>query len=204
MTRNRNNVLAGAPNVAVSGGFFAGPVITDKAQYPKDATTTLPDSLKSMGFISEDGVTKTVDRSTEQIKDWNLDLVAVLTSEHNVQLQATFLEAANADVLKMIAGEENVTVEGNKISVKETSDDLPHRSIAFEIKGAGRAAARVFAADVQVSSVGDISFTKADLIKYEVTFDCFADLDNAKLHTFFETDPAVTTPEEGGTEGGGV
>ena len=195
MTRNRANVLTGAPD-AVSGYFFAGPVMTTEAEFPTDATSALPVSLKSLGYVGEDGVSKTVNRSTEQIRDWNLDLVAVVTSEHSVQLQATFLESANAEVLKIIAGDDNVIVDAvaGTVHVKETADDLPHRAVAFEIKGNGDTSARVFSADSQASAIGDVTFAKAGIISYQVTFECYADVSGAKLHTFFDTAVTPVTP----------
>lgn len=181
--RNRRNVLVGAPDVTASGGVLIGPVATKPEAFPTSATEDLSADLGLVpaGYISEDGVSKTVDRSTEKIKDWNGDTILITQSDHSVTLTLTFMEAANADVLKMIAGEDNVTItEDGTIQVIDNADELPHRAINFEIKGGRGSKIRVFAPDVQCTSVGDVSYVRADVIKYEATLECF-DVDNKKL-----------------------
>ncbi|MBC3186288.1 hypothetical protein H7347_06840 [Corynebacterium sp. zg-331] len=202
--RNRRNVLVGAPDVTASGGILIGPVATKSEHFPSSATEELSTELKMVpaGYISEDGVSKTVDRSTEKIKDWNGDTILITQSDHSVTLTLTFMEAANADVLKIIAGEDNVTVEeGDTIKVIDNADELPHRSIAFEIKGGRGSKIRVFAPDVQCTSVGDVSYVRADVIKYEATLECF-DVDNKKLISLIKrADEKATTAGVGRSEG---
>lgn len=189
--RNRKNVLVGAPNVTASGGALIGNVATS-ADIPGDATEPLKEALNAIaaGYIGNDGVTKTVDRQTEKIKGWNGDTIVVLTSEHTVTLKLTFMEAANAALLKAVYGTENVTISKaggmEKIKLVENADALPHNSYTFEIKGAEDAKIRVFAPDAQVTSVGDVTFVKNDVIKYEVELECFADEDNVKLYQFID------------------
>ncbi|CRH94722.1 Uncharacterised protein [Chlamydia trachomatis] len=90
------------------------------------------------------------------------------------------MEGANAEVLKMVAGENNVTVTGDTIKVVENADELPHRSIAFTIKGGNGSKILVFAPDAQATEVGDVSYVRSDVIKYQVTLECFG-VDNTKL-----------------------
>lgn len=189
--RNRKNVLVGAPDVTASGGALIGNVAT-AADIPRDATEALNAALKAVavGYLGNDGVTKTVDRQTEKIKDWNGDTVVVLTSEHTVTLKLTFMESANAALLKGVYGTENVTISKTggmeKIKLVENADALPHNSYTFEIKGAEDAKIRVFAPDAQVTNVGDVTFVKNDVIKYEVELECFANENNVKLYQFID------------------
>lgn len=180
--RNRRNVLVGAPDVQAAGGITIGPALKTSENFPTDASKELDASLKHVaaGYVSEDGVTKTVDRSTEKIKDWNGDTIIITQSDHSVTLQLTFMEGANGEVLKMIAGENNVTVSGDTVSVVDNADELPHRSIAFYIKGGNGARILVFAPDVQVTEVGDVSYVRSDVVKYQATLECFG-VDNKKL-----------------------
>lgn len=180
--RNRRNVLVGAPDVEAAGGITLGPVPTDSKNFPKDVDADLTSTLEHhpAGYISEDGVSKTVDRSTEKIKDWNGDTIIITQADHSVTLQLTFMEAANANVLKMVYGENNVKETGGTIELVENADELPHRSIAFTIKGGNGSKILVFAPDVQVTSVGDVSYVRSDVIKYQVTLECFG-VDNKKL-----------------------
>ena len=118
-------------------------------------------------------------------------------------LKLIFLEGANAEVLKMIAGENNVTVnQDGSIKVVDNADDLPHRSMNFEIKGQSGRKIRVFAPDAQVTNVGDVVYVRNDVIKYEVEIECFTDVDSNKLYSFIA--PAEdASPSPGGGQGGG-
>lgn len=180
--RNRRNVLVGAPDVQAAGGITIGPALKTSENFPTDASKELDASLKHVaaGYVSEDGVTKTVDRSTEKIKDWHGDTMVITQSDHSVTLQLTFMEGANGEVLKMIAGENNVTVSDNTVRVVDNADELPHRSLAFYIKGGNGARILVFAPDVQVTEVGDVSYVRSGVVKYQATLECFG-VDNTKL-----------------------
>lgn len=200
--RNRRNVLVGAPDVQASGGITLGPVATDPSAFPTSATGSLDAGLnhKPAGYVSEDGVVKTVDRSTEKIKDWNGDTILITQSDHSVTLQVTFMEGANGEVLKLIAGEDNVAVEGDTITVVDNADELPHRSIAFYIKGGNGSRILVFAPDVQVTEVGETNYVRSDVIKYQVTLECFG-IDNKKLISLIKRAEDDDTRRTGGSDG---
>lgn len=187
-SRNRDNVIAGVPNVNASGGLLIGKVVTDTSKFPTSATSELDSALEAQpaGFITQDGITKTVERSTEDIKDWNGDLVKTLETEHNVSLKFTFMEGRNAAILKVIAGEGNVTASGENITVKERAGELPHFSLIAELAMGEKDKGRIFAPDCQVVSVGDVTYQKSGVIQYEVEVKCFTDQDNVKLYGFMD------------------
>lgn len=193
--RNRDFVAVGAPNVNASGGLLLGEVQKDATNFPKDASSELPTGLKAKpgGFIGEDGLTKTVDRSTEKIKDWNKDTVIVLETDHSVVVKFTFLEAANANVLKAVYGADNVKIEGKNITVVDAAGELPHFSFVGELNGGEGKKGRIFVPDGQVTNVADITFKKDDVIKYEVEIECFA-VDNKKFIAHFEVPKVAESP----------
>lgn len=195
--RNRSNVLVGAPDVSASGGLTIGLPVTEESQIPLTASAAVDVALAhdSAGFISEDGITKTVDRSTEKIKDWNGDTVIITQSDHSVTLQFTFMEAANAAVLKAVYGEENVIISGDDYTIIDTADELPHISLDALIKGNASTKIRVFAPDAQITEVGDVNFVRSGVIQYQVTAECF-DFEGKKLVTSIErTAPVEPDPE---------
>lgn len=203
--RNSRNVLVGAPDVLAMGGVLIGKVAT-AATTPKDAKTPLDDALKARpaGHISADGVTKTVDREVEKEPDWNGDSVLAITAKHAVTLKFSFMESANAAVLKTVYGDDNVEIKGRTITLKERSDDLPHNSFTFEIKGGNGLKMRMFAPKAQITNIGDVKFVKNEAIKYEVELECFGDEKATKLYQFIdvpEGENKVTLPagKNGGT-----
>ena len=182
--RNRNNVLVGAPDVKAAGGITLGDVVESGGTVPTDALAAIGADHDPAGFVSEDGVTKTVDRTVEKIRDWNGDTIITVQSDHGVTLQLTFMEGANAAVLKRIFGEENVItdVDGN-ITIKDTAAELPHFSLNIEIKGSATKKIRLFAPDAQITETGDVTFVRSGVIQYQVTIECF-DVDDVKLYQF--------------------
>ena len=200
--RNRRNVLVGAPDVQASGGFTIGPVAKSGDEFPQtaDALAELTREHGASGYISEDGVVKSVDRSTEKIKDWNGDTVLITQSDHSVTLQVTFLEAANAEVLKMVYGDSNVEDDGGVIKTVENADELPHRSNAFYIKGGNGGNIFVYAPDVQVTEVGEVNYVRSDVVKYQVTLECFG-VDNQKLISFIQRAENDEVATAGGADG---
>lgn len=202
--RNRGNVFTGAPDVRYSGGFWIGPPAYDSALFPDDPfedPLEIAERLQmdSAGFITSDGVAKTADRSTEKLLDWNLDLIDVLTTDYGVQLTVTFAEAANAAVLRAVYGDDNVTVvaptedQQGYVHIQERSDDLPRKSIMFDLKGKNDAKGRGFAAEAQVASVGEITFNKQNLIQYQATIDVYADVDSTYVHTWLSQGNTVVS-----------
>lgn len=190
--RNRNNVLVGAPDVKAAGGITLGDVVVLGGVVPDDAVTPIDASLghEPAGFVSEDGVTKTVDRTIEKIRDWNGDTIITVQSDHGVTLQLTFMEGANAVVLKRIFGEENVIIDGENITILDTAAELPHFSLNIEIKGSATRKIRLFAPDAQITETGDVTFVRSGVIQYQVTIECF-DVDDVKLYQFISD---ITTP----------
>ena len=190
--RNRNNVLVGAPDVKAAGGITLGDVVPAGGAIPTDAVTAidLSHGHEPAGFVSEDGVTKTVDRTIEKIRDWNGDTIITVQSDHGVTLQLTFMEGANAVVLKRIFGEENVIIDGENITILDTAAELPHFSLNIEIKGSATRKIRLFAPDAQITETGDVTFVRSGVIQYQVTIECF-DVDDVKLYQFISD---LTTP----------
>lgn len=175
MANNVKNVVAGKPLAA--GGVWRAPVGT---ALPTDEMTALNAAFKSAGYIGEDGLTETQDRSTEKIKAWGGDTVKVVQTEFGLTYQFTFLESASAEVLKAVHGAANVTTtaatasSGAKHAVKITSEQLPHEVYVFEIKD-GDARIRICVPDGQITEVGEVTYSDSDVIGYQVTVEAFFD-----------------------------
>lgn len=177
MATSTANVLVGVP---VSGGVYMTPGPVDLAEYPTDTIgTALAAPFEPAGFISEDGVTEANESDTEKIKAWGGDTVRVVQSDHTVTYSFTFLESNNASVLKAVYGDDNVTILGGVVTVNVNADVLEHRTWVFEMKD-GDNRIRVVVPDGQITSRGDVNYTHAGAITYEVTIEAFPDSDGNK------------------------
>lgn len=174
------NVAAGKPLAA--GGIYLAPI---GSTAPADVSASLDAAYKAAGYIGEDGVTEGGERSTTKIKAWGGDVVKVVQDEHSLTYTFRFIEAMNGDVLKAVYGDANVTTTaatsstGTIHEVNVTGETLPHFQIVFEIKD-GDNRIRISAPDVQITEVGEITYSDGDVIGYEVTLECFADSDGVK------------------------
>lgn len=202
--RNRANVMVGAPDVSVSGGVWIGKEITDPELFPTGAaelgdTVATAAGLVTGGYITSDGVSESEDRSTEKVLDWNLDVIDIVETDYSMQLTTTFAEAANADVLRFIYGDDNVEVipgdaETSEVYVKKGARQPGNVAFMFDTKGKGAMKGRGFAASCQVASVGEITYTKGGLIQYNVTIDVLNDTTGTYLHSWMTRESAADTP----------
>lgn len=169
------NIVAGKP--LATGGVLIAPVGTAA---PTDAKTALNAAFKSAGYIGEDGLTESADRSTEKVKAWGGDVVKVLQTDFSTTYSFTFLETLNADVLKTVYGDENVTTtpadatKGALHVVKVNADTLPRKAFVFEVKD-GDARIRIHVPEGQITEVGEITYNDGEVVGYTVTVEAFRD-----------------------------
>src|SRR5690606_41219173 len=99
MANDVNKVLAGKP--LATGGVLRG---DDTAVAPTDAVTA-PTGFNALGYIGEEGLTETTDRSTSKIRAWGGDIVKVVQPEFSVTYSLTFYELLTAEERKAVYGE---------------------------------------------------------------------------------------------------
>ena len=178
------NVVAGKP--LATGGILSGPLGTP---LPTDASTAPDAAIAGVGYISDDGVSESMNRETDKIKAWGGDVVKIVQSEHSVTYQYTMIEAARAEVNREVYGEPNVTAtvatttHGNLLAIKVTAEQLPHRVRVIEIKD-GDARVRIVLPDSQITEVGDITYQDAAIIAYPVTVEAFPDASGVKAYKY--------------------
>lgn len=185
MANTAANIVAGTP--LATGGILIGALT---AAAPTTAVSTLT-GFSAAGYIGEDGITEANERSTDRVRAWGGDTVKVVQTEHNVTYQFTFLETLNADVLKAVYGEDNVTTTaatastGTLHEVAVNAATLPHKSYVFEVKD-GDAKIRIYVPDGQITEVGEITYSDSEVVGYQVTVEAFAGADGNKAIKFLD------------------
>ncbi|MDN4162944.1 hypothetical protein [Nocardioides abyssi] len=166
---NSNNVVA--PKPMASGGILVGDLT---AAAPTDATTALT-GFTPLGYVGEDGLTQTTDRSTDKVKAWGGDTVKILQTDFASTFSFTLIETLNADVLETVFGAGNVTVAaGGAVSIAINGDELPQRSFVFDMKD-GDNRVRLYVPKGQVTSVDDVTYTDGEVSGFSVTVEAFVD-----------------------------
>jgi hypothetical protein len=176
------NVLAGKP--LATGGVLRDPA--SSTGLPTDATTPLVGPT-ALGYIGEDGLTETIDRSTDKVKAWGGDVVKVVQTDFSVSYGFTFYESINADVLKAVHGDENVDLtpataaHGNQTVTKINSTELPKSEWFFEVRD-GQAKIRIYVPIGQITAVGEVNYNDGAVIGYPVTLEAFPDADGNQAY----------------------
>lgn len=168
-----SNVTAAKPKVG--GGIYSAPLGT---ALPTDATTALNTAFKNLGYVSEDGVTNSDERSTDDIKAWGGDTVNTVQTEKKDTFKYTLIEALNIDVLKEVYGDSNVSgTLATGITIKSNSKELEAHSIVIETVLTDNALKRIVLPNAKVTEVGEITYGDSDNVGYETTVTCYPDSD---------------------------
>lgn len=169
---DNKKVSVGKPKV--TGAVFMSPLT---APLPMSATEELSDDFVELGYASEDGVSNSNSPSTEEIKAWGLTVVDTLATERPDTFTLTLIESLNADVLKLVYGTENVKTgtDGN-ISVNVTPEELDNHAFVIDMILKGGIMKRIVIPQAVISSVGDVTYKDNELISYNITLTCIADI----------------------------
>lgn len=194
MAVNNKNVLAGRPDQAVTGAILSTTTLVTELPtnlYNIDPTTL---NMKDSGYVSDAGLTLSVKRSTNDIKDWSQSVVKKILSEFSGSIKWSHLEVSEGSA-KNFFGESNVTVtqknssQGNRLLMQLRADELPHKTWCFRMKD-GDAKIIIWVPDGQITEADDITFAASDAIKLPVTLTCYPDAKGNSL--YIATDDGVT------------
>jgi len=165
--------------VAVSGAVYVAPTGTTA---PTDSGATLDPLFTDLGYVSADGITENIDRSTNQIRAWqNGSLVREITSEGTYSVEMTFIET-NQEVLELYYGG---SITGGAIEIDPASSG-GRKSFVIDVVD-GSAVERIYIPAGEITSVGERTLASGEAIGYQVTITAYADADSATVSKFFST-----------------
>ena len=199
MAVNSQNVYVGKPDQATTGAVATAAVGTTA---PTTASEVLPAAWTHTGYVGEDGLTVTLDRSTTELKDWAGSNVRVLLDEFKSTVQYTEMETSYESMCRMV-GEDNVTKTdatssaGTKMKVSFGPTLPPARAFCFSMKDEDRRI-RVYIPNGQLTEVDNVSFVRNEAVKW--TFTIEANDDGTGHSIYLLTDDGAPIDSDTDTE----
>lgn len=145
-----------------------------------DLCGTTSSVLKSLGYISEDGVTVSADIDTDDVSDWGGSVIASPMSSYGESVEVTFLESRDT-VLKAIYGEDNVTTSGGTTTVRHNTKFNGSHLFIFDAVVSDTKVKRIVIPNGIIVERDDVEMNNSDLTGYTPTIKCLPS-------TFFEGD----------------
>lgn len=165
------NLITSATADYVAGTFSVAPLETT---LPTNATSALDVAFVDLGNVGEDGYSYAITRDTEDINNLNGEAVYTIQNNYSEEITVTLIESSNADVLKLVYGDDNVTVAGSDITIKRNKNKLPRKSFCIDLL-IDQGLARIVVPVGMVANIGDITYVHSDIIKYELTIKAYPD-----------------------------
>lgn len=158
-------VTAAKPKV--KGAIYNAPLGT---KLPQSADEELDTKFKSLGYISEDGVTNTNSPESETVKAWGGDVVLNTRTGKPDVFKFKLIEALNEEVLKTVHGDENVTgtLEAG-LEVCVNSGEQENKSWVIDTILKGGVLKRMVIPSGKITAVGDVVHKNNEPIGYEIT-----------------------------------
>lgn len=128
------------------------------------------------GYVSQNGVTLSQNRSTTKLKDWGLNGVRTLLEDFTGSIRFGMLQTDETS-MKWMVGDSNVTTKaatttaGNQLVVAIGAELPPARAFCFSMKDEDRRM-RIYIPKGTITSVADVNFVSNDGVIWDMTIEC--------------------------------
>ena len=148
-----------------SGMFYHAPAGT---ALPTDPTATLAEAWVHVGDVSDAGITLTLNKTTENIKNWANVVKRVIMTEHSETIQTPIMDTT-AEAFETLVGSSNVTTASSITTVNLSDGALPPEEAFLWVMKDGDDMMMIGCSYGQVSSVEAVTFAPNSAINWTPT-----------------------------------
>ena len=194
MALNAKHVYAPTPDQSTTGAVFVAAVGTTA---PTDAKTALSGSWTDGGYVDENGISITVNRSTTPIRDWSRAAVRNILSEFDGSIAVNFLQVDEFSAQRVF-GSSNVTktaattTKGELIKVSIGAQLPPVEAWCFNMKD-GDARIRVYIPNGQITDVSEMAYKPDQGHVIGGTLSCYDDGTGHSIYVFYDDGQVVVS-----------
>ena len=178
MAQNADNIAIVRP--VVDGAAWCA---ASTAATPSSATAAL-DGFSSLGWLTEDGISMSVNKETTDLKGFGGDTALTIQTSHDVEFKFKPMEW-NEVVAKEMFGDANVIEGAAKVTIN--GGDLPTRKYVFDMRGRGNQLIRVVVPNCKVTAIGELPFKHDEPMAAELTLKAFPDATGNKVYIYKAT-----------------
>ena len=154
-----------------TGMFFHAPADT---ALPTDPTATLDAAWTHVGDVSDAGITLSIEKSTENLRNWANAVKRVILTEHSETIQAPIMDTTE-ESLKTVMGDDNVSNTNGVITVNLSSGKLPDEEAFLWVMKDGDDMIMIGCTHGQVSAVESVTFAPGSAINWTPTITAMGD-----------------------------
>lgn len=154
-----------------TGMFYHAPAGT---ALPTDPSATIPQAWTHIGDVTNDGITLTMDKSVENLRNWANVIKRVIMTEHSETIQSPIMDTTE-EVLKAVVGEGNVTTASDITTVNLSDSELPPEEAFLWVMKDGDDMIMIGCTHGQVSAVDNVSFAPGAAINWTPTITAMGD-----------------------------
>ena len=175
---------------AVGGGVMSAP-LTATLPTAADSTAT---GFTSLGYISDAGVTRTIEKDTEVVRAWGGNVVLVLNKSKTEKFKFVMLNGTDPNVLKLVNGDSNVTGSSlaSGISAKSNNNSDAGHEFVIDMIEEENTLHRICIPKGVVTNVGDVVYVDNAAIGYEVELTAIADSSGYTCYEYWKTASSST------------